>query len=40
MSISVTMGNMEFHGFLWEFVCIYRDLWECMEVYGILDKYK
>ena len=30
MSMRVTMGIMEFHGWLWEY----------MEVYGSLDKYE
>ena len=40
MSMWVTMGIMEFHGCLWEFVRVYVGLWEYMEVYGSLDKYE
>ena len=40
MSMWVTIGIMEFHGCLWEFVRVYGGLWEYIDVYGRLDKYK
>ena len=36
----VTMGIMEFHGCLWEFLHVCGGLWEYMEVYGNLGKYE
>ena len=40
MSMEGTMGFMEFHGCLWDFVRIYGGLWEYMEFYGSLDEYE
>ena len=36
----LTMGIMEFHRCLWEFVRIYGGLREYMEAYESLDKYE
>ena len=36
----VTMGIMEFHRCLREFVCVYGVLRDYMEVYGSLDEYE
>ena len=39
MSMWMTMGILEFHGCLWEFVRVYGGLWEFVRVYGGLWEY-